>query len=59
MENRENQNQRVVAVTVRIMIPSTSIDKLSEILEKVQESVADYPDADVSLSTMRPRETRR
>lgn len=59
MENRENQNRNVVAVTVRIMIPSTDISKLTEILEKVQESVQEYPDADVSLSTMRPRELRR
>lgn len=59
MEPRENQNQNVVAVTVRIMIPRTTTDKLSEILEKMQESVQEYPDADVSLSTMRPRELRR
>lgn len=59
MEPRENQDRNVVSVSVRIMIPRTTTDKLSEILEKVQESVQDYPDADVSLSTMRPRELRR
>lgn len=58
MQARENQNRTEVTVTVRIMIPRTNIDKLSEILEKVQASVEEYPDADVSLSTMRPRELR-
>jgi len=59
MQARENQNPNEVAVTVRIMIPQADIDKLTEILKKVQESVQEYPDADVSLTTMRPRETRR
>jgi len=58
MQARENQNRNEVAVTVRILIPRTDINKLTEILEKVQESVQEFPDADVSLTTMQPRETR-
>lgn len=58
MDAREARPLEEVAVTVRILIPVTDISKLTDILRKVQESVSEYPDADVSLSTMRPRELR-
>lgn len=55
MQARENPNPDEVAVTIRILIPRTDTNNLPDILRKVRESVQDYPDADVSLSTMRVR----
>ena len=59
MEPREKLNRKAVAVTIRILIPTMNIDNVPQLLESVEEAIAGYEEADVNLSTMRPRRAIR
>ena len=58
MLDAEKMGRKLVAVTIRILIPTMNMDNVPELLEAVEEAVSGYEEADVSLTTMRPRPLR-